>query len=156
MQKVKVKVNKQELRLQIPCEDGLIVINEIHPQLKQEILGILTSALQDGKDFDEKKIFMDIVNKCTNVEFDGDIFEEQYVTHEVQMLVNEIFIMIQELIQEAYQILRMVLQEAKNEITQKELLKEKDELVEIAESEEKQNIEVRKDVRKPRPRRSMH
>lgn len=156
MQKVKVKVNKQELRLQIPCEDGLIVINEIHPQLKQEILGILTSALQEGKDFDEKKIFMDIVNKCTNVEFDGDIFEEQYVTHEVQMLVNEIFIMIQELIQEAYQILRMVLQEAKNEIAQKELLKEKDELVEMAENEEKQNIEVRRDVRKPRPRRSMH
>lgn len=161
MDKVKVKVQKNELRLQIPYEDGMIIINEIHPQLKQELLTVIVDILQNGKDFDEKKLFMDIVNKCTNVEFDGDIFEIEYVSHEVQMLVNEIMIMIQEVIQEAYQILRLALQQFKNELEEKEVLEGKNGLVKLVEYEKKKEEEAlveKKEVKKvnrPRGRRNM-
>ena len=153
--KIKVKVQKQDLRLQIPYEDGVIIINEIHPQLKDSLLQEIIEVLNKKKELDEKQIFLTIVDKCTNVEFDGDIFVEQYVSHEIQMLINEIMIMIQEVIQEAYQILRLVLQQAKNEIVAKEVINEV-KTISVVEEKVKEKVEVKR-VRKPKSRRhSMH
>ena len=153
--KIKVKVQKQDLRLQIPYEDGVIIINEIHPQLKDSLLQEIIEVLNKKKELDEKQIFLTIVDKCTNVEFDGDIFVEQYVSHEIQMLINEIMIMIQEVIQEAYQILRLVLQQAKNEIVAKEVINEV-KTISVVEEKVEEKVEVKR-VRKPKSRRhSMH
>lgn len=153
--KIKVKVQKQDLRLQIPYEDGVIIINEIHPQLKDSLLQEIIEVLNKKKELDEKQIFLTIVDKCTNVEFDGDIFVEQYVSHEIQMLINEIMIMIQEVIQEAYQILRLVLQQAKNEIVAKEVINEV-KTISVVEEKVEEKVEVKR-VRKLKSRRhSMH
>lgn len=153
--KIKVKVQKQDLRLQIPYEDGVIIINEIHPQLKDSLLQEIIEVLNKKKELDEKQIFLTIVDKCTNVEFDGDIFVEQYVSHEIQMLINEIMIMIQEVIQEAYQILRLVLQQAKNEIVAKEVINEV-KTISVVEEKVEEKVEVKR-IRKPKSRRhSMH
>ena len=153
--KIKVKVQKQDLRLQIPYEDGVIIINEIHPQLKDSLLQEIIEVLNKKKELDERQIFLTIVDKCTNVEFDGDIFVEQYVSHEIQMLINEIMIMIQEVIQEAYQILRLVLQQAKNEIVAKEVINEV-KTISVVEEKVEEKVEVKR-VRKPKSRRhSMH
>ena len=77
------------------------------------------------------------------------------------MLVNEIMIMIQEVIQEAYQILRLALQQFKNELEEKEVLEGKNGLVKLVEYEKKKEEEAlveKKEVKKvnrPRGRRNM-
>ena len=108
---------------------------------------MLVNTLTKNEDFDEKKIMLDLINHCTNVEFEGNIFETEYLTHEAKMITNEIFIIFQEIIQEAYQVIRLAMQQAKNEMTQKEILNEKDNILEMAEKvKEEEKEEIKEDV----------
>jgi hypothetical protein len=56
------------------------------------------------------------------------------------MITNEIMIIFQELVNEAYQVIQLVLQQVANEKTQNDLLKEKEQLVK----------EEKREVRKPK------
>ena len=132
----KIKINVEEekvLRLSIPSDNGTIVINNPTIGLKNELISMLITCITENKDFDEKKIMSVLIDDCTNVEFEGDIFEATHLSHEAQMITNELLIIFQELIGEAYQILKIAMQQAKNEMIQNEILKEKDEILEKAE-----------------------
>ena len=144
--KIKIKIEEENiLRLSIPTDGGTIVINNPSEKFKKELITLLVDCIVKNEDFDEKKIMLDLINHCTNVEFEGDIFEVEYLSHEAKMVTNEIFIIMQEITEEVYQVVRLVMQQAKNEIVQNEIMKEKDEIVDKIEKKE----EVKKVVRKP-------
>jgi hypothetical protein len=150
--KIKMIVEeKKVLRISIPTDNGMAIVNNPSENFKNELLKMLVNTLTKNEDFDEKKIMLDLISHCTNVEFEGDIFETEYLTHEAKMITNEIFIIFQEIIQEAYQIIRLAMQQAKNEMTQKEILGEKDNILEMAEKvkEERGEDEIQKVVKKP-------
>lgn len=155
----KIKINVEEekvLRLSIPSDNGTIVINNPSIGLKNELISMLVTCITENKDFDEKKIMSDLINNCTNVEFEGDIFEATHLSHEAQMITNELLIIFQELIGEAYQILKMAMQQTKNEIIQNEILNEKDELIEKAkEIQEVQEVQEEKIVENNVPHKTV-
>jgi hypothetical protein len=143
---------KKVLRISVPTDNGTAVVNNPSESFKDELLKTLVNSLTKNEDFDEKKIMLDLINHCTNVEFEGDIFKVEHLTHEAKIITNEIFIIFQEIIQEAYQVLRLAMQQAKNEMIQKEILDEKDNMLKMAEKvkkEEKEEIEIPKVVKKP-------
>jgi hypothetical protein len=139
--RIKIDVNEEKvLRLSIPMDEGTIVINNPTNKFKQEILDEMVTFITQNKDFDEKQLMLRLINHCTNVEFVGDIFEATYLSHEARMITNEIMIIFQELVNEAYQVIQLVLQQVANEKTQNDLLKEKEQLVK----------EEKREVRKPK------
>ena len=143
---------KKVLRISVPTDNGMAVVNNPSESFKNELLKILVNSLTKNEDFDEKKIMLDLINHCTNVEFEGDIFKVEHLTHEAKIITNEVFIIFQEIIQEAYQVLRLAMQQAKNEMAQKEILDEKDNILEMVEKvkeEEKEEVEIPKVVKKP-------
>lgn len=154
--KIKVKVEENILRLSIPSESGTIVINNPTQSYRKELLGMIVDLITEKKDFDEKKIMSDLINHCTNVEFDGDIFESTNLSHEAQVISNEILIIFQEIVSEAYQLLQLAMQQAKGEMLQDEILKEKDNVLDIVEKiqneKETEIVEEKKEKRPNRPR----
>ena len=60
------------------------------------------------------------------------------------MITNEVLIIFQEIISEAYQLIQLAMQQAKNDVLQNEILKEKNKIIEISEkiNSEKQNEDV--------------
>ena len=154
--KIKVKVEENILRLSIPSENGTIVINNPTQNYKKELLGMIVDLITEKKDFDEKKIMSDLINHCTNVEFEGDIFESTNLSHEAQVISNEILIIFQEIVSEAYQLLQLAIQQAKGEMLQDEILKEKDNVLDIVEKiqneKETEIVENKKEKRPNRPR----
>ena len=154
--KIKVKVEENILRLSIPSESGTIVINNPTQSYRKELLGMIVDLITEKKDFDEKKIMSDLINHCTNVEFDGDIFESTNLSHEAQVISNEILIIFQEIVSEAYQLLQLAMQQAKGEMLQGEILKEKDDVLDIVEKiqneKETEIVEDKKEKRPNRPR----
>lgn len=154
--KIRVNVNDKDiLRLSIPTENGKIIINNPSKKIKNDIINELVTLLSENKEINEKEIVLKLINHCTNVEFDGDIFETENLSHEAQMIINEITSIFQEIISEAYQVIKLAMQQIKNDVLQKEVLNEKDNILEIAEKrkEEKELIEIQKRVVK-KPNRS--
>ena len=151
--KIKMNVEEEILRISIPTQNGVAVVNNPSDKFKGELIKMLVECITENKDFDEKKIMLDLINHCTNVEFEGDIFEVEHLTHEAKMITNEILIIFQELTQEAYQVLRLAMQQAKNEMEQNKILDEKDEILEkvnkIEEKEEVKEELSHKTVKKP-------
>lgn len=146
--KIKVNLNEEKvLRLSVEMDEGVAVVNNPTRTFKQEIVNKIVVCLTKNEDFDERRVMLDLINHCTNVEFEGDIFEAVNLSHEVQMITNEILIIFQELLNEAYQLIQLALQQMKNERLQNEIL---DERKEIDEVEVKEEVEVsHKVVKKP-------
>ena len=152
--KIKLNVEEQILRISIPTDNGVIVVNNPSDKLKNELVGLLVNCIVENKDFDERKMMQDLIDNCTNVEFEGDIFEATNLTHEAKMITNEILIIFQEIMAEAYQIIKIAMQQAKNEMLQNEILDEKNEVIEKAKEIQEKAEEVKeeithKTVRKP-------
>lgn len=143
----RIKMNVEEeriLRLNMPTKNGMVVINNPSQKFKKELINLLVSLLTENKEINEKEIMLDLINHCTNVEFEGDLFESTNLSHEAQMITNEVLIIFQEIISEAYQLIQLAMQQAKNDVLQNEILKEKNKIIEISEkiNSEKQNEDV--------------
>ena len=152
--KIKLNVEEKILRISIPTDNGTIVVNNPSDKLKNELVSLLVNCIVENKDFDERKLMQDLIDDCTNVEFEGDIFESTNLTHEAKMITNEILMIFQEIMAEAYQIIKIAMQQAKNEMLQNEILDEKNEVIEKAKEIQEKAEEVKeeiphKTVRKP-------
>lgn len=154
--KVKLNVEEKVLRISIPTDNGTIVVNNPSDKLKNELVGLLVNCIVENKDFDERKLMQDLIDDCTNVEFEGDIFESTNLTHEAKMITNEILIIFQEIMAEAYQIIKLAMQQAKNEMLQNEILDEKNEIVEKAkEIQEEKAEEIKEEVKEEVPHKTV-
>ena len=160
--KIKVNVEENKQRITIPTDNGTIIVENPSQKLKNELIDELVKTIMKNEDFDERKMMLRLIDDCTNVEFDKDVFEVEYLSHEAKMITNEILLIFQEIISEAYQIINLVLQQVKNEEIQNELLKEKNKIEKMVEEreniEEEKEVEViketeKKEVRKPQRRR---
>ena len=154
--KIKLNVEEKVLRISIPTDNGVIVVNNPSDKLKNELVGLLVNCIVENKDFDERKIMQDLIDNCTNVEFEGDIFEATNLTHEAKMITNEILIIFQEIIAEAYQIIKLAMQQAKNEMLQNEILDEKNEIIEKAKEIQEEKIEeIKEEVKEEIPHKTV-
>ena len=146
--KIKLNVEEKILRISIPTDNGTIVVNNPSDKLKNELVGLLVNCIVENKDFDERKLMQDLIDDCTNVEFEGDIFEATNLTHEAKMITNEILMIFQEIMAEAYQIIKIAMQQAKNEMIQNEILDEKNEIMEKAkEIQEEKTEEIKEEAK---------
>ena len=139
--KIKLNVEKKILRISIPTDNGTIVVNNPSDKLKNELVSLLVNCIVENKDFDERKLMQNLIDDCTNVEFEGDIFEATNLTHEAKMITNEILMIFQEIMAEAYQIIKIAMQQAKNEMLQNEILDEKDKIIEKAKEIQEEKME---------------
>ena len=154
--KIKLNVEKKILRISIPTDNGTIVVNNPSDKLKNELVGLLVNCIVENKDFDERKLMQDLIDDCTNVEFEGDIFEATNLTHEAKMITNEILMIFQEIMAEAYQIIKIAMQQAKNEMLQNEILDEKDKIIEKAkEIQEEKMEEIKEEVKEEVPHKTV-
>ena len=154
--KIKLNVEEQILRISIPTDNGTIIVNNPSDKLKNELIGLLVNCIVENKDFDERKLMQDLIDNCTNVEFEGDIFEATNLTHEAKMITNEILIIFQEIMAEAYQIIKIAMQQAKNEMLQNEILDEKNEIIEKAkEIQEEKAEEIKEEVKEEIPHKAV-
>ena len=154
--KIKLNVEEQILRISIPTDNGVIVVNNPSDKLKNELIGLLVNCIVENKDFDERKLMQDLIDNCTNVEFEGDIFEATNLTHEAKMITNEILIIFQEIMAEAYQIIKIAMKQAKNEMLQNEILDEKDKIIEKAkEIQEEKMEEIKEEVKEEIPHKTV-
>ena len=152
MKKITVKTEKEVLRKAIPYGDEVIVINELSERQKLEIINEMQKELIANKKIDERKFMLDIIERCTNVEFDKDIFEVEEPTYEATIIIGEVTLMFLELVdeQKIYTNIQLKVNgNAKKEVEEEVEIKEIKEEVEIKEVEE----EVKKIVKpKKRPR----
>ena len=154
--KIKLNVEKKILRISIPTDNGTVVVNNPSDKLKNELVGLLVNCIVENKDFDERKLMQDLIDDCTNVEFEGDIFEATNLTHEAKMITNEILMIFQEIMAEAYQIIKIAMQQAKNEMLQNEILDEKNEVIEKAkEIQEEKMEEIKEEVKEEVPHKTV-
>lgn len=154
--KIKLNVEKKILRISIPTDNGTIVVNNPSDKLKNELVSLLVNCIVENKDFDERKLMQDLIDDCTNVEFEGDIFEATNLTHEAKMITNEILMIFQEIMAEAYQIIKIAMQQAKNEMLQNEILDEKDKIIEKAkEIQEEKMEEIKEEVKEEVPHKTV-
>lgn len=154
--KIKLNVEKKILRISIPTDNGTVVVNNPSDKLKNELVGLLVNCIVENKDFDERKLMQDLIDDCTNVEFEGDIFESTNLTHEAKMITNEILMIFQEIMAEAYQIIKIAMQQAKNEMLQNEILDEKDKIIEKAkEIQEEKMEEIKEEVKEEVPHKTV-
>lgn len=160
--KIKLNAEKRvEPRLTIPYEGNLIIVNEPSENFTKEMITELMELITENKNFDEKKMLRSLIDHCTNVEFDKDVFEVEYLSHEAKMVTNEILIIFQEIIEETNQLMKILMQQIKNDALQEDIIKEKDKMMEeiknTEENTEKKDVikkveEVRV-TRKPQRRR---
>ena len=153
--KIKLNVEEKVLRISIPTDNGVIVVNNPSDKLKNELVGLLVNCIVENKNFDERKLMQDLIDNCTNVEFEGDIFEATNLTHEAKMITNEILIIFQEIMAEAYQIIKLAMQQAKNEMLQNEILDEKNEVIEKAKEIQEKAEEVKEEVKEEIPHKTV-
>lgn len=154
--KIKINAEENKQRITIPTDRGTLIVRNPSQNLKNELVNELVTTIMENKDFDEKIMMMKLIDDCTNVEFDKNVFEVEYLSHEAKMITNEILIIFQEIISEAYQVINLILQQIKNEELQNGLLKEKNKVEKIVEKEieEKEVVEDKiREVRKPQRRR---
>ena len=155
MKKITVKTEKEVLRKAIPYGDEVIVINELSERQKLEIINEMQKELTANKKIDERKFMLDIIERCTNVEFDKDIFEVEEPTYEATIIIGEVTLMFLELVDE--QKIYTNIQLKVNGNAKKEVEEEKVEIKEIKEEvkikEVEEEVEVKKIVKpKKRPR----
>ena len=152
-EKIKVNVEVKKERLSIPTDRGTIVVNNPNDDFKNDTIKYMVECILEDKDFDEKKIMLDLIDNCTNVEFDMNIFEAKNLSHEAQMITNEILLLFQEIVEESGQVVKLILQQTKNELMRKEVREENKELAEkTEEKDEPQEVEEKtpqKVVKKP-------
>lgn len=154
--KIKLNVEEKILRISIPTDNGTVVVNNPSDKLKNELVGLLVNCIVENKDFDERKLMQDLIDDCTNVEFEGDIFEATNLTHEAKMITNEILMIFQEIMAEAYQIIKIAMQQAKNEMLQNEILDEKDKIIEKAKDiQEEKMEEIKEEVKEEVPHKTV-
>ena len=154
--KIKLNVEEKILRISIPTDNGTIVVNNPSDKLKNELVSLLVNCIVENKDFDERKLMQDLIDNCTNVEFEGDIFEATNLTHEAKMITNEILIIFQEIIAEAYQVIKLAMQQAKNEMIQNEILDEKNEIIEKAKEIQEEKVEeIKEEVKEEIPHKTV-
>ena len=154
--KIKLNVEKKILRISIPTDNGTIVVNNPSDKLKNELVSLLVNCIVENKDFDERKLMQNLIDDCTNVEFEGDIFEATNLTHEAKMITNEILMIFQEIMAEAYQIIKIAMQQAKNEMLQNEILDEKDKIIEkVKEIQEEKMEEIKEEVKEEVPHKTV-
>ena len=154
--KIKLNVEEKILRISIPTDNGTIVVNNPSDKLKNELVSLLVNCIVENKDFDERKLMQDLIDDCTNVEFEGDIFEATNLTHEAKMITNEILMIFQEIMAEAYQIIKIAMQQAKNEMLQNEILDEKDKIIEKAkEIQEEKMEEIKEEIKEEVPHKTV-
>ena len=154
--KIKLNVEEQILRISIPTDNGVIVVNNPSDKLKNELVSLLVNCIVENKDFDERKLMQDLIDDCTNVEFEGDIFEATNLTHEAKMITNEILIIFQEIIAEAYQVIKLAMQQTKNEMLENEILDEKNEIIEKAKEIQEEKIEeIKEEVKEEIPHKTV-
>ena len=154
--KIKLNVEEKVLRISIPTDNGVIVVNNPSDKLKNELVGLLVNCIVENKDFDERKMMQDLIDNCTNVEFEGDIFEATNLTHEAKMITNEILIIFQEIIAEAYQIIKLAMQQTKNEMLQNEILDKKNEIIEKAKEIQEEKVEeIKEEVKEEMPHKTV-
>lgn len=154
--KIKLNVEEQILRISIPTDNGVIVVNNPSDKLKNELVGLLVNCIVENKDFDERKLMQDLIDNCTNVEFEGDIFEATNLTHEAKMITNEILIIFQEIIAEAYQVIKLAMQQTKNEMLQNEILDEKNEIIEKAKEIQEEKVEeIKEEIKEEMPHKTV-
>lgn len=147
--KIKVNLNEEKvLRLSVEMDEGVAIVNNPTQAFRQETVNKIVVCLTKNEDFDEKQMMLDLINHCTNVEFEGDVFEAVYLSHEVQMITNEVLIIFQELVSEAYQLIQLALQQVKNERLQNEILDERKEIDKVEVKEEEVGV-PQKAVKKP-------
>lgn len=157
MKKIKVNTEVVKERLNMPTDRGVIVVNNPSNEFKNDIIEYMVSRILEDGDFDERKIMLDLIDNCTNVEFDMDVFEAKNLSHEAKMITNEILIIFQEIVGEAGQIVKLILQQTKNELEQKEVEEENKKLLNqieemVEEKDAPQEVEEyvpQKTVRKP-------
>ena len=150
MSKIRINAEKNMERLRIPYGDQMIIVKEASNELKKEILDeIIAAAESEDKEIDEKEIFNKLVNECTNIEFEGNIFEVKQLNHVGQLIVNEITLMINEIIEETYQIMKMAIQKTKQDSMESEIKIESSEIKKIVEEKEPNEEKVVKLVKKP-------
>ena len=154
MKKITVKTEKEVLRKAIPYGDEVIVINELSERQKLEIINEMQKELIANKKIDERKFMLDIIERCTNVEFDKDIFEVEEPTYEATIIIGEVTLMFLELVdeQKIYTNIQLKVNgNTKKEVKEEVEIKEIKEEVKIKEVEEE--VEVKKIVKpKKRPR----
>lgn len=142
MKKIKISnLEKQEVRRVIPYNGEEIIIIEVPINLKQKVTQILINAIQKDEDFSERDIYLELIDRCSNIEFEGDIFEVENPVHEVKILLDEFILMFQEMLEEVYSIISLALQEGKNELLKNKIIEERDEIVKIANEFEKNKQE---------------
>ena len=102
---------------------------------------------------DERKFMLNIIDKCTNVVFDKDIFEVADPTYEVAMIIGEVTLMFLEIVEEQklYADIQLKINGNKKEVIKKEEepKEEKIEKKEIKEEEPK----IIKPKKRPRGKR---
>jgi hypothetical protein len=150
---------KAEPRLTIQYEGNILVVNEPDENLKNKMIEDMMKSIVESKDFDEKKMLLDLIDHCTNVEFDKNVLEVVHLSHEAKMITNEILLIFQEIIEEAYQLMKVILQQTKNDLLQEEILEEKNKIMKKAEEEKVEEVreerieEEKVAKRKPQRRR---
>lgn len=152
--KIKINAEVEELRLSIPTNDGTIVVRNPKGDFKNEVIKYMVDCIIMDNELDEKKIMLDLIDHCTNVEFDMDIFKAVNLSHTAQMITNEILLIFQEMVSEASQVVMLVVQQTKNELKQREIIEENNEMLKDLKKEEveliKEDVEVpHKVVKKP-------
>ena len=119
----------------------------------------LMELITENKNFDEKRMLESLIDHCTNVEFDKDVFEVEYLSHEAKMVTNEILIIFQEIIEETNQLMKILMQQMRNDVLQEDIIEEKnritEEIKDIKNEKEEviEKVEYTKTVRKPQRRR---
>ena len=133
---------KAEPRLTIQYEGNILVVNEPDENLKNKMIEDMMKSIAESKDFDEKKMLLDLIDHCTNVEFDKNVLEVVHLSHEAKMITNEILLIFQEIIEEAYQLMKVILQQTKNDLLQEEILEEKNKIMKKVEEEKVEEEKV--------------
>ena len=148
MKKITVKAEKEILRKAIPYGDEVIVINELSEKQKLELINEIQKDLINNKKIDERKFMLDIINKCTNIEFDKDVFEVEEPTYEATIIIGEVTLMFLELVEEQkiYTNIQLKvngnIKETETKDIQEEIEECKTEEVDLKEMEEVEEVEI--------------
>ena len=146
MKKITVKTEKEVLRKAIPYGDEVIVINELSERQKIELINELQKDLATDNKINERKFMLNIIDKCTNVVFDKDIFEVADPTYEVAMIIGEVTLMFLEIVEEQrlYANIQLKINGNKKEEPKKEEVKE-----EVKEEPKKEEVkeEVKEEIK---------
>ena len=143
----KIKINterKIEPRLSIPYNGQMLVVNDPSEKFKSDLMTEIIETIVEDKELDEKKILLKLIDHCTNVEFDKDILEVEYLTHEAKLITNEVLVIFQEIVGETYQLMQLALEQTRNEALQEGILNEKNKIEIEVEKNQKNKEKIKK------------